>query len=72
MAGKLEQWLIDKAASSRLCPVCGGSDWAEPDKRWELSEYARGAIVAGGLKYCVMVAECKNCHHIQLFNSTKI
>ena len=52
-----------------ICPVCGNSDWVFNEHLSELRMFQYGAINLGSGIVPVVVATCRICSHVLLFNA---
>lgn len=53
----------------RKCPMCGAETWRISDNTYELREFKKGALVAGGTIVPLILITCSNCGNSVLVNA---
>ena len=69
---KLAKWLNQKWKGGTYCPVCKENDWTLYDQIWELRQFHKGNLVAGGPIIPLAVLCCNNCGNTMNFNAIKL
>lgn len=63
---------LNEKWDSKICPMCGATNWAISPKILELREFDNGNITIGGHSfiYPVIPVSCKNCGNVILISAT--
>lgn len=54
---------------SNPCELCGWSDWDLSDHLLELREFAKGALLVGGVVVPLVALYCTRCGNVRLANA---
>jgi hypothetical protein len=60
---------LNQRWKSKVCGVCGSTNWAVTDRIFQLMEFHEGALVVGGQVVPLINVHCSSCGHTLFFNA---